>query len=262
MTDTMVTLQGKKALVIGAASGIGEETARLFSELGAELVVADRNIEAQRAKAESLGASAAFAVNVADEAQVVALLDAVPAELGGLDCVVNCAGIGGDFTPTVEQDLKAWQRTVDVNLRGSYLVSREAGRRMLDAGRGGCIVNFSSLTGVGGFPRRNAYGASKAGVAMMTKSLACEWGAAGVRVNCIVPGYILTPTPAAWVQDNKLDDTRIVERTPLRRWGQPLDVARVVAFLCCDWASFLTGVVLPVDGGWTAFGGAGEVATA
>lgn len=260
MTPTL-NLSGRKTLITGGAQGIGEATARLFMALGASVVIADRNAEALAVAGAALGVSGTATGNVAAEDDVAAMIALAREKLGGLDTVINCAGIGGDFRPTVEQDLKSWQRIVDVNLRGTFLVCREAGRHMLTAD-GGVIVNFSSLTGVGGFPRRNAYGAAKAGVAMMTQSLACEWGNAGIRVNCIVPGYIRTPTVAQWADGNTLDAGRIIERTPMRRWGKPEEIANVVAFLASDWATFINGVVLPVDGGWTAFGGAGEVASA
>jgi NAD(P)-dependent dehydrogenase (short-subunit alcohol dehydrogenase family) len=128
--------------------------------------------------------------------------------------------------------------------------------------RHGSIVNFSSVNGLGGIPRRHAYGPAKAAVAMLTRNLASEWGSAGVRVNALAPAYIRTPMTARLIDEGKIDAVRLEARTPAGRLGEPKEVALAAAFLISDWASYITGATLPVDGGWMAYGGAGDVESA
>lgn len=249
-----ISLAGKTALVTGGASGIGLAVAQCFRQLGASVLVADLAQQAPTGFEDAYERA-----DVCSEADVVRAVERA-ATGGHLDIAVCCAGIADQMVPTVEQNIDVWQRVLDVSLRGTYLVCREAGRRMLPRASG-AIVTIASVTALGGFPRRNAYGASKAGVAHMTKSLASEWGGSGVRVNCIAPGYIATPMVEQVLERGKLDGARITARTPMQRLGQPVEIASAAAFLVSDWASFTTGAVLPVDGGWSAFGGSGDVAT-
>ncbi len=249
---TPLDLTGRTALVTGGSTGIGAAVVELFRELGATVCVADIKDCVDDLSLRGDVSSAADAARMAADAL---------ARLGSIDILVNSAGIADTYTPTLEQTPAAWQRILDVNLTGTYLMCQAVGAHMV-AERRGAIVNISSIVGLGGFPRRNAYGASKAGVIMLTRSLASEWGSSGVRVNCVAPGYIRTPLVAALIEDRKIDVDRIQRRTPLTRMGEPTEIAQAIAYLSSEWAAFVTGATLSVDGGWAAFSGAGDVATA
>ena len=258
MRDATIRLDGKRTLVTGGASGIGAATARYLSALGARVSIADLDGDKARAALTETGAVFHVAGDVASAPDAERMVEDTRAELGGIDLVFNCAGIGDDLVPVHKQDPDRWQRIVDVNLRGTYLVCRAAGRHMVEQ-RSGSVVNVSSIVGLGAFPGRSAYGVAKAGVIHLTKTLACEWGPAGVRVNCIAPAYTRTPMVRDLL-DRKIFDPGVIERrTPLGRMAEPEEMARAVAFLLSDWASYVTGVVLPVDGGWSAYGAAGDV---
>ncbi len=253
-----IDLSGRRALVTGGASGIGEETARLLTELGAAVAIADIERDRLGEAQERTGAAAAVAGDVADADDVERMVAEAAAALGGLDLVFNSAGIGDDLVPLHEQAVERWQRVVDVNLRGTYLVCRAAGRIMLEQRRG-AIVNVSSIVGLGGFPGRTAYGVAKAGINHLTRTLACEWGPSGIRVNAIAPAYTLTPMVRSLLDRQVFDPGRLERRTPLGRLGETAEMAQAAAFLLSDWASYITGAVLPVDGGWSAYGAAGDV---
>ncbi|PWK73910.1 SDR family oxidoreductase [Aminobacter sp. AP02] len=256
-----IRLDGKRALVTGGASGIGEAAAKLLRDLGAEVVIADLNKETLDEAQARTGAKIIMQGDVSSEADSERMVAEATVAMGGLDLVFNSAGIGDDLLPVHEQSVERWQRIVDVNLRGTYLMCRAASRPML-AQKHGAIVNVSSIVGLGGFPRRSAYAAAKAGINHLTHTLACEWGPAGVRVNAIAPAYTRTPMVEALLERKAFDPTILERRTPLGRLALPEEMAQAAVFLLSDWASYITGTVLPVDGGWGAFGGAGDVATA
>jgi NAD(P)-dependent dehydrogenase (short-subunit alcohol dehydrogenase family) len=254
-----VDLSGRKALVTGGASGIGEATAQLLVQLGATVAIADRNSERIPMAVEGTRAAIGIVGDVTNEQDVDRMVGDTVEKLGGLDIVCNCAGIGDDLVPLHDQTTDRWREVLDCNLWGTYLVCRAAGKHMLEARRG-AIVNVSSIVGLDGFPGRSAYGVAKAGVIHLTKTLACEWGPSGVRVNAIAPSYTLTPMVASLLERRVFDPAVLERRTPLQRMALPLEVARAAAFLLSDWASYVTGVLLPVDGGWSAYGAAGDVA--
>lgn len=260
MAVNPLDLKGKRILVTGGASGIGDASAALFTDLGAEVVIADIDSEKLEAAQVRTGAIAHTSCDVINEADVTAMIEFAIDEMGGLDGVLNCAGIADAVSPAVDQPIETWQRIIDINLRGTYLVCRAAGLHMLEEGSGS-IVNLSSVNGTAGWPRRNAYGATKAAVAATTRSLASEWGDRGVRVNALAPSYIATPMVAALIEDGRVDSGRIENRTPMKRFGTPTEVGQAAAFLLSDWSQYITGVLLPVDGGWLAYGGAGDPAT-
>lgn len=260
MVNQSVSLSGRSALITGGASGIGAATASLFKDLGAEVVIADIDPDGVEKMKKSVSAFASFVADVSVEAEAEAVVTDAVKTLGGLDIVVNAAGVVDEVKFAIERDLGPWQRIMDINLRGTYQVCRAAARVMVPQNFGS-IINIASVNGPGGWPRRTAYGPSKAAVIALTRELACEWGIHGVRINAVGPGYITTPMVQGLVDEKKIDTKRLRERTPLDRLGKPDEVARTIAFLASDWASYITGETLFVDGGWMAYGGAGDVKT-
>jgi NAD(P)-dependent dehydrogenase (short-subunit alcohol dehydrogenase family) len=225
--------------ITGATSGIGQGIAQAFAAQG-DRVVAAGATEAEVDSAPKHERIAYRALDVRDGDAVRAMVEG----LGPLDAVVNCAGI---IQRGTEHDPEAFARTVDINLTGTMRVCAAA-RASLTA-RSGCIVNTASMLSFFGGGLVPGYSASKGGVAQLTKSLAIAYAADGIRVNAVAPGWIATPLTQA-LQDDAARSAPILARTPLGRWGTPDDVAGPVLFLCSAAAGFITGVVLPVDGGY------------
>jgi NAD(P)-dependent dehydrogenase (short-subunit alcohol dehydrogenase family) len=232
----------RRVLVSGGTSGIGAAIARAFAATGAEVsVTGATEAEAQAASARAdMAGIACTALDVRDAAAVAEHV----AALGELDVVVNCAGIirrGAELEP------EAFAMVVDINLNGTMRVCAAARAGL--AARRGCIVNTASMLSFFGGGLVPGYSASKGGVAQLTKSLAIAYAADGIRVNAVAPGWIATPLTQA-LQDDAARSAPILARTPLGRWGTPEDIAGPVLFLASPAARFVTGVVLPVDGGY------------
>ncbi len=260
MTDHPgLRLDGKRALITGGASGIGFAAAKVFAGLGARVVIADIDAEAAEAARPDTGAITALTGDITSADDCAAMTGAAEAAMGGLDILVNAAGIAQPHIPSEELDADTWRRVIDVDLTGSFLIAQAAARRMLPRGTG-AIVLISSICAQGSFPGRAGYGAAKAGVDHMTASMACEWGPRGLRTNTIAPGYTRTPMVADLIEKKAFDPAVIEARTPLARFAEPDEMARAMAFLASDWASYVNGAVLPVDGGWGAFAAAGAPA--
>lgn len=255
MTDT------PSVLITGSADGIGWVTAQLFAARGFNVVIADLSAEAAAQRAAELGdGHLGLACDVTQDDAVTGAVQATLRRFGRLDVAVNNAGIGDTSLPTLDQSGVHFRKVIDVHLTGTFLMSRATAAAMRDGGRGGSIVNFASIAGLTGLPRRNAYGAAKAGIISMTRSMGAEWGSLGIRVNAVAPGYVRTALVDKLIADGLLDPETIIRRTPLGRMLEPSEMAEVVFFLASPAASAITGTVLSVDGGWTAFGAAGDPA--
>lgn len=242
------------ALVTGGAQGIGWATAQRLADEWAHVVIIDLNLDAAVARARELGEGhLGLGADVTNEADVATVVEAVVSKFGTIDVLVNNAGIAEQSAPTHKQRLDAFERVLRVHLSGTFLMSQSVARIMLKAGSGS-IVNLGSIAGLGGIPTRNAYGAAKAGVLAMTRSMACEWARQGLRVNAVAPGYVRTELVADLERRGSIDSAALEERTPMGRLAEANEIAEAIVFLASPRASFMTGSVLVADGGWTAFG--------
>ena len=234
------------AVVIGGGNGIGEATCRLMASRGWRVVVADRDVAAAQRVAQDIGA-AAFAIDLASEDEVERAAAKIDEAEGVPGALVVAAAVFQDVLPPDKLPLDVWERTMQVNLTGTWLANRAFGTRMAARG-GGSIVNIASIAAIGSMPV-HAYGTSKAGVVALTRNLAGEWGRAGVRVNVVSPGSTLVPRVEARVASGRYA-ANPGEFTALGRMVRPNEVAEAIEFLASDRASAITGVNLVVDAGW------------
>ena len=252
-------LTGRVALITGAGVGFGEAISLGFAEFGCDIAACDLDIENPQRTAEKVRKTGRRAIalkaNVAVPEDIFAMVDATVHEFGGVDILVNCAGIP-QHDPAELTPLETWDRVLDINLRGTFLCCQAAARVMLKKGRG-VIINFSSIAGLVGVGRgANAYCASKGGVNALTKQLALEWADRGIRVNAIAPCQFLTPGLKEVMAKPQFDPAKLMEtwvsNIPLGRVGAPDEIVGPALFLASNASSMVTGVILPVDGGYLA----------
>jgi NAD(P)-dependent dehydrogenase (short-subunit alcohol dehydrogenase family) len=246
-------LRDRVTLVIGGASGIGRAGAVAFAAEGAAVVVGDIDAAgAERTAAEiraAGGQAAAATCDIANPADVEQTVHRALAAYGCIDVLFNTAAYLRDFKPVTETSLEEWRRGIDVTLTGTFLVCKAVLPHMVERRRGS-IINTASVGGLVGFASYAAYCAAKGGVVMLTKSIAIDYGAHGIRCNALAPGAVDTPVLAE-AKDNPDHRRLLLDMSVLGRWGQPEELASAAVFLASDDSSFVTGTTLLVDGGWT-----------
>jgi NAD(P)-dependent dehydrogenase (short-subunit alcohol dehydrogenase family) len=249
-----ITLEGKVALVTGGSRGIGLAIARTFAENGAKVAIVSRkleNLEEAKAALAKDGLEVEVIVShVGREGAALALVSEVVQRFGKIDVLVNNAATNPQFGPMITADDKVFDKTFETNARGYFSLARETAKHLLARNAPGSFVFVSSTQGILGSPMMGVYGMSKAAVISLTKTLAVELGPSGIRVNCIAPGLVQTRFAAALIQNDEIAK-RWVERAPLRRYGEPDEIAGAALFLASDAASYITGETLVIDGGFS-----------
>jgi len=251
-------LKGKVALITGAGTGIGRATALLFAEEGADIVATNLELPEAEETAEAIrkagGRTVSIAADISKPDEIHAMVDRAINAFGGIDILVNNAGVGALNVPTFEiRDMEAWDKVFEINVGATFLCRQRVGHWMTTHG-GGKMVNVASITGIAGVPYVNAYGPSKAAVINMTRSLAVEWARYKINVNCVAPCWTRTRRLEKAFEKGVVSLAEIQKRCPMGRPAEPEDVAKAILFLASDDASFITGITLPVDGGWLAYG--------
>jgi NAD(P)-dependent dehydrogenase (short-subunit alcohol dehydrogenase family) len=256
MDGARFDVAGKVALVTGAARGLGRACALELGRAGADVALglrdrADQQWAPLASELRALGRRVVpLQMDVTRREQIAAAVTEAERELGRIDILVNNAGIGppNRADAVTEED---FDRTLAVNLKGTFFVSQAVGRLMIRGGAGGRIINLSSQAGFVALPTESVYCMTKAAIAHLTKCLAVEWAPHGINVNAVAPTFIRTPGTAKWLEDDAFRKD-LLSRIPLGRVGEPVDVAGAVVFLASPAASMITGATLMIDGGWTA----------
>jgi NAD(P)-dependent dehydrogenase (short-subunit alcohol dehydrogenase family) len=245
---------GRRVWVTGASRGLGRAIALGFAASGADVALTARSAEAVEAvakEAQNLGAKTlTLPASVSDPEAVPRVLADIEGSWGGLDVLVNCAGVSPMFKKAELVEHDEWRHVLDVNVTGSFLCAREAAKLMISGG-GGAIVNVSSIHGQVGAERMAAYSASKGAVDALTRTLALEWASRGIRVNTISPGYFETDMTEA-LRGHQKWRKHLLDRIPMGRFGLPEELVSAALFLASDASGFMTGSNVVVDGGWTA----------
>jgi NAD(P)-dependent dehydrogenase (short-subunit alcohol dehydrogenase family) len=254
LTGDTFDLTGRVALVTGGSRGIGRAIALLLARHGATLVVTSRKLEGCEAVAAEIraagGKATALVCHIGEPAQITVAMQDIDARHGRLDILVNNAATNPYFGPSLAMDLAAYQKTVDVNIRGYFWTSIEAARRMIARGKG-AIVNVASVNAFRPMDGQAVYSMTKAAIVNMTQALAREWARQGIRVNALVPGLVETKFAAAIHENEKLR-VAMERLVPMGRIAQPEEMAGAVLYLVSDAASYTTGSCLTADGGWLA----------
>jgi len=245
-------LSGKRAVITGGASGIGAATARLFSAEGAHVAILDADLpraaELAGRLCEQGGDAVAWPCDVANEAEVRESVRLAAQHLGGIDILFNSAGIAIRRTVSATET-DDWDRVMEINVRGSFLSSKFCLEHFSPAG--GSIIHVSSVTGIAGVRSRAAYSASKGALVALTRNMAMDLAGRNIRVNCVCPGFVRTPMAKALLDDAVRRD-RLIGMHPLGRLGEPEDIAYAVLFLASEEARWITGISMPIDGGFSA----------
>lgn len=245
--DKLFSVAGKRILITGASSGLGRHFALALAAAGARVAVAARRVDRLQALTEELGGDAmALALDVTSRANVVAALDEMTARWGGIDVLVNNAGVS-DTRRVLDYDDAGWDAIVDTNLKGAWMAAQEAARRMVEAGNGGSIINITSILATRLAGAVSPYCSAKAGLAHLTRAMALELARHGVRVNSLAPGYVMTEINQDFLQSEAGE--RLRQRIPTRRFCQPQDLDGALLLLASDASAAMTGVELVVDNG-------------
>lgn len=246
----MQDLEGKVAFVTGASGGLGRHFALTLARAGARVALAARRLERLEAVAREIeaagGRALALALDVTDAAAVRRQVEAAAQDLGTLSVLVNSAGVA-ITKPALDHDEEDWDRVVDTNLKGAWLVAREVARHMVGSGHGGTIINIASVLGFRTAGHLSTYAASKAGLLHLTRALALELARHRIRVNALAPGYVETNMNREFFASEK--GQRLIERIPQRRLGEPEDLDGVLLLLATDASRYMTGSVVTIDGG-------------
>jgi len=248
-----INLEGKTAIVTGAGRGIGKAIAKVLAASRAKVVVNDVDGDAALQVSREIEAQGGIArpakADVRVPGEISQMVQMAVKDLGGIQVMVNNAGIV--MRKPAEEILEdEWDRVIDINLKGTFLCAQAAARAMISAGKGGKIINISSIMGVVALPPRSPYCASKGGIINLTKDLAAEWAKYGITVTGIAPGWTVTEMTEAYFSQEPVRQF-LLERIPLNRLGKPEDIANLAVFLSSDYSDYITGQTICVDGGWT-----------